>query len=350
MKINVEATPYAERCFLTKNRTALIWPFINVPKQAGPYELFLDTNAFSKISWIDELPDEIRNQATFNPWPALMEQWLSNFELHLNPVKWIEDTLAPLAAKGVRFREDYAKEQAKLLKNNEAQLKTQWSLLFPYVAIMKVMVQKKIAPADALADLEALVRADVPRFTGNLMLMALIALLKSQQALKFANDEKPAYSYLESFLAFQPGKKDETDRINLPYLRNRSGDLSLWYTLPTLLQKGYKTVGEPVIVTGDKALHRVIFRALPPVAHESGRTAFTISPFELSQSMQTNILELATSVQIRSSTTVKERAGQMGTLFEIAKSYCTFSEEKDALDEGWHEWCCPGFGKEFVFD
>lgn len=52
------------------------------------------------------------------------------------------------------------------------------------------------------------------------MLTALGTLLKGSQSLKLADDSKPAFSYLDSFLAFQPGQKDETDHINVPYLRN----------------------------------------------------------------------------------------------------------------------------------
>jgi len=62
--------------------------------------------------------------------------------------------------------------------------------------------------------------ARIPRFTSAIMLTALGTLLKGSQSLKLADDSKPAFSYLDSFLAFQPGQKDETDHINVPYLRN----------------------------------------------------------------------------------------------------------------------------------
>jgi len=87
---------------------------------------------------------------------------------------------------------------------------------------------------------------DIPRFTSAMMLVALGTLLKSNQSLKLVGDLKPAFSYLDSFLAFQPGQKDETDHINVPYLRNRAGDLNLWLSLPLLRQQGYPKLEEHI--------------------------------------------------------------------------------------------------------
>lgn len=347
----VQAVPYGDRYLPVDGGIALIWPYANLGKGAGPYELFLDTNALNKTRWAGRLPSELREKAILNPWPALMEQWLSNPEFREKPSARIEGMIAPLADMGIRFREGFADEQTALLRKNETQLRTQCSLLFPYVAIMKSLVREKGSPEDAVARLRELTQADVPRFAACIMLTALAVVLKSRQSLRFAGDDNPAYSYLESFLAFQPGrKKGETDRINVPYLRNRAGDLSLWYAVPMLLQQGYRLVGEPVVVTGDKALHRVIFRALPPLWHENRRIAFTIDPEVLDEASRSKIAEAVAGLRIRQALTDEERARRMKTLFDLAKSWCIHPEERDALDEALHEWWKPGDGLELVFD
>lgn len=50
------AVPYGERCVLTPSGCAVVWPFLNAKKGDGPYELFLDTNALSKVDWARQLP------------------------------------------------------------------------------------------------------------------------------------------------------------------------------------------------------------------------------------------------------------------------------------------------------
>lgn len=117
--------------------------------------------------------------------------------------------------------------------------------------------------------LEHIVQQDIPRSGPLITLTALGTLLKAQQSLKLTDDPQPAFSYLESFLAFQPGRKDETDYMNVPYLRNRAFDLNLWLTLPVLRQHGYRFEGIPAIVTRDRVLHRLILRVIPPIWREN---------------------------------------------------------------------------------
>lgn len=336
--------PYQNRYLATDCGVALVWPFANSQRGEGPYELFLDTNALNNTQWVGLLPSDVRERAILNPWPALMEQWLSNPMFRKEASSRIASMIAPLAKAGIRFRDGFAEKQTELLKKNELQLRTQASLLFPYVAIMKVLARESVGPEEALARLNKFVQAEVPRFSGSVMLIALTVLLKARQSLRLAGDKKPAYSYLESFLAFQPGKKDETDRISIPYLRNRAGDLSLWYAIPMLLQHGYPFVGEPVVVTGDKALHRVILRLLPPGVHGTGQVGFTVLNEELEQEVVSEILRIGGSVKVRQSTTLNERVNQVQELFRLAEGFCEHVEEKAALNEAWKEWCQPGFG------
>lgn len=336
---------YQDRYLITDSGTALVWPFLNVAKGEGPYELFLDTNALSKTQWVGQLPTEILQRAVVNPWPALMEQWLSNPAFRGNATQRIQDMVAPLADLGVRFRPGFAQEQTTLLSKNEKLWRYQCSLLFPYVAIMKSLLREKVSPADALARLDTFVSADVPRFAGSIMLMALAVLLKSKQSLKLPGASKPAYSYLASFLAFQPTrKKEETDRINIPYLRNRSGDLSLWYAVPTLRQHGYDFIGEPVLVTADNALHRVILRVISPVLHETGMAGFYVASGALDDAMQARILEAAQNIRVRQSPTPSEMTRRLETQFRLAQEWCEHAEERQALDEAWLDWCKPGIG------
>ncbi|PAU51976.1 hypothetical protein BZL41_26470 [Pseudomonas sp. PIC25] len=335
---------YQDRYLLTDSGTALVWPFLNVAKGDGPYELFLDTNALSKTQWVDQLPTEILRRVVVNPWPALMEQWLSNPEFRNDSTQRIKDMVAPLADRGVHFRPSYAREQTTLLSKNETLWRYQCSLLFPYIAIMRSLMREKVSPEEALARLDTFVHADVPRFAGSVMLMALAVLLKSKQSMKLPGASKPAYSYLDSFLAFQPAKKGEKDHINIPYLRNRSGDLSLWYAVPTLRQQGYDFIGEPVLVTADNVLHRVILRLIPPVLSETGMAGFYVASDELHRELQARILKAARDIQVRRSPGPEEIAPRLETQFRLAQEWCERPEEKKALEEAWLEWCKPGIG------
>ncbi|KAL0630445.1 hypothetical protein Q9L58_010708, partial [Maublancomyces gigas] len=334
--------PYEDRYVLTPSGSAVVWPFLNATKGNGPYELFLDTNALSKVEWAGQLPQAIRDQSILNPWPALLEQWLSNPEFRADPVNRIDVMTKALVNQGFTFRKNFATEQVALLRKNEAALKTQFSLIFPYVVFMKSLLSKKMSVDDALAQLDRIGQADVPRFTSNLMLTALGVVLKSQQALKLTGDNKTAYSYLDSFLAFQSGQKGESNHITMPYLRNRAGDLNLWLILPVLNQQGYTFVGTPAVVTGDKVLHRLILRVLPPLLHESRQTSFSILPEGLEDAQCRKILQVVKTVQVRDNLTSEQRTRRMAALFELAQEFCANDDEKTILDVAWREWCLPG--------
>ena len=171
-------------------------------------------------------------------------------------------------------------------------------------------------------------------------------MLKSKQATKLEGDANTAFSYLESFFAFQPGKKDEQDFINVPYLRNRAGDLSLWLCLSLLSQQGYSFVGSPAIVTGDKALHRLIVRAIPPVLRLDRKAAFGLAPDGLPPHMAEQIAGILAQVQVRGDITGEEGLTRVTNLFEHAKTCCAEERERQALDEIYADWWRPGFGKE----
>ncbi|ABM31138.1 hypothetical protein QRO08_22265 [Paracidovorax citrulli] len=352
MESSNQPIPYAARCerLPPSGTTALVWPFVNVAKGEGPYELFLDTNALARTEWAEQLPAADRVRYSLNPWPALMEQWMSNQKLRESPdpAAWVNDRLAPLASRGFLFRARFAQQQVALLRKNESALRTQFSLIFPYVALMRSLLSQKVPPEEALAKLDALMQADVPRFTGMAMLLALSVLLKGRQSLKLDGDPKPAYSYLESFLSFQPGKKDEADHITLPYLRNRAGDLNLWLSVPMLRQAGYEFIGTPALVTEDKALHRVILRTLPPVLTPNRAMGFGVDSNGLDPEICHRIVMAVGPMVVRGAVTSQEKEERLGRLFAMAGAACARPEETAALDEAWRTWCQPGMHERFV--
>ncbi|MGN3935898.1 hypothetical protein ABVB18_11845 [Xanthomonas citri pv. mangiferaeindicae] len=352
MNCTEQSVPYAARCerLPPSGTFAIVWPFVNLARGVGPYELFLDTNALARTEWAGQIPANERSRYCLNPWPALVEQWLSNPALRNDPdpAARVEAMLGKLAGHGFLFRPSFASEQIALLRKNEAALRHQFSLIFPYVAIMKSLVSEKVPPEDALAKLDHVMQADVPRFTGLAMLLALCVQLKARQSLKLDGDSKPAYSYLDSFLSFQPCKKDELDHINVPYLRNRAGDLNLWLSVPMLRQAGYSFVGTPALVTEDKALHRVVLRTLPSVQTESRAVAFCVHPGELAADVCAKVVAAVTSVEVRGAMTPKVREERLRRLFELAAGLCARPEERAALEETWGTWCLPGMDDQFA--
>lgn len=357
MRITKLAVPYDQRLLTTSTGTVVIWPFLNVERGDGPFELFLDTNSLNNAKWFGELPVDVRSRCVINPWPALLEQWLSNPKFRANAgqrmntersmtaEQRIEAMLKPFVEMGTPFRENFASQQVHVLTKNEAALKSQFSLIMPYVAIMKSTLAERVRAEEALQRLEALAKLDIPRITSAMMLSAMTTLLKSKQALKLEGGANTAYSYLESFFAFHPGKKDEQDFINVPYLRNRAGDLNLWLSLSLLSHQGYPFVGSPAIVTGDKALHRLIVRAIPPAWREDRQVSFALAPDGLPEPMIKQIGGILEQVDVRTSVTGDETLMRVTNLFEYAKACCGDERARLALDEIYLEWWLPGFGK-----
>jgi hypothetical protein len=143
-------------------------------------------------------------------------------------------------------------------------------------------------------------------------------------------------------------KKCEIDRINIPYLRNRSGDLTLWYLLPLLIQHGYELVGEPVVVTADKALHRLMFRVLPPVLHESRAVAFSVDPREVDECISNPIQELMSGLAVSPNLGPAERNRRLKLQYDLAAQHCLFDEERQELMLAWKSWTQPGTGLEMA--
>ena len=326
----------------------MIWPFLNVKRGRGELELFLDNNALTRAEWLSELPEDLLRDCVVNPWMAIQEQWFSNPCFRKDPETRIDGWIDNLARYGVKFRMGYSSDQVQLLMKNEKALRRQFSSVVPFVAIMRCLLSQKMPVDESLARLTEMGQSDIPRFTGAIALTALGVALKKQQSFKCESDPKPAYSYLSSFLDFHPADKDESDYMNVPYLRNRAGDLNMWLALPVLRQLGYSIGSHCALATGDKALHRVIFRAIPPVMTPDGVTSFSVAPNELSQEAFDRVVQVVLSLQARRMPTLDEQRARMKTVFNLAKAWTNDQRERDALDEVFSEWWLPGHGVAIV--
>jgi len=345
MRIVDQPVPYAERYLRTSSGTAVIWPFLNIEKGTGPYELFLDTNALGNAQWFAQLPEAVRAKCVINPWPALLEQWISNPHFRKSTRDRIDTMTEALARQGALFRDRFAQDQERLLRKNDAALRTQFSVIMPYIVIMKSLLAEKVSAEQSLCRLQDLMGQDVPLFTSAILLAALGVLLKGCQTLKLAGDSKPAFSYFDSFLAFQPGQKGEADHITVPYLRNRAGDLNLWLGVPLLQQQGYRFVGTPAMVTGDRALHRLIARVIPPVLHHDSIMRPALFPEGLPEALCQRIMAILAQAPVRAAPTTEQHLSRMSKLFDVAKRYCADAREQHALDEVFSAWWRPGFGR-----
>lgn len=76
--MNNQNISFSDRIISLPSGFSLIWPFRNVAKSFGPYELFLDNNALVSSRWFTELEKSIKYKSTISPIHALSEQWLSN--------------------------------------------------------------------------------------------------------------------------------------------------------------------------------------------------------------------------------------------------------------------------------
>ena len=339
-----EAVPYLQRCHRTESGTAVIWPFLNVERSRVKAELYLDNNALTRSQWLSELPQDLLRNCVVNPWMAIQEQWFSNPCFRKDPKNRIDGWIDNLAQYGVKFRTGYASDQVQLLMKNEKALRRQFSSVVPFVAIMKCLLSQKMPVDESLARLTEMGQSDIPRFTGAIALTALGVALKKQQSFKWESDPKPAYSYLSSFLDFHPADKDESDYMNVPYLRTRAGDLNMWLALPVLRQLGYSIGNHSALATGDKALHRVIFRAIPPVMTPTGATGFSVAPNELHQEAFDRVAGVVLGLQARGMPTLDEQLARMKTVFNLAKALTNDQRERDALDEVFSEWWLTGHG------
>lgn len=97
-------------------------------------------------------------------------------------------------------------------------------------------------------------------------------------------------------------------------LRSWAGDLNLWLCLSLLRQQGHRFVGTPSVVTGDRALRRLIVRVIPPILHGDPTMTFALSPEGLPMPLCQRIMAMAAPVRVRATPTTEERMVRMGVL------------------------------------
>lgn len=340
--------PFQDRIIELPSGFTLIWPFRNLSRSTGPYELVLDNNALIRSGWFSELPISVRHKAIISPFHALSEQWLSNPSFRDNTRERIKGMIKPFLQLGNIFENNYEDKLTRLLVKNDQESKAQWMMSYLFVVLLYRLISSKKGNNKAKELLQSLKYADVPRFNGCIMLCTLADYLNENKGVKLVGDNKPAYSYISSFVDLHSKNKNESC-VDENYLRNRAGDVSMWLYLPMLIQNNYQQAGELVVVTQDKALKKLVFRCLPSVASEDGRMAFTfdensfepVHSEEIWKRIQANICLPSPKVS---------RAEQLKRL-ECLKIHVLEDADEVLISEVesvWKEWVVPGFFGEFT--
>ncbi|MGH1499927.1 hypothetical protein ACRBEF_10400 [Yersinia proxima] len=339
---------FSERIIKLPSGFSLIWPFRNVSKSVGPYELFIDNNALVTSRWFTELEASIKIKTVLSPSHALSEQWLSNPLFRDNAVERIKKFLTPFVNEGVLFESGYAEKCAHLLKMNEKESRSQWMIIYLYVVLLYRIVSSKkddIHPKQLLMELNQI---DVPRFNGCIMLCTLAGYLKENKTIKLIGDNKTAFSYIASFIDLHTRNKNESN-VDERYLRNRVGDLSMWLYLPMLMQHGYKKAGELVVVTQDNVLKNFVFRCFPGVLIEDGQMAFSFDERSFESNHSENIMK-----RILANTNISfqpvDRKKQLEKLSRLKTHVIEGAEAAliAEVDKVWDEWLVPGFFDSFT--
>lgn len=345
--MTVADIPYEERMAPLHGGYAMIWPFRNLGKGSGPYELYLDNNALARHEWLKSVDPNMRKRIILNPALAWAEQWLSNPSFRSNAEDRIGEFIAPFVSEGFLFPAQYASLQARSLKKNDAAWRTQWMLVYLYVVLLYRIIKAKKGddlPEKLLAGLK---NQDVPIFTGCIMLCCLGSYLRSNQNMRLAGDSNSAYSYINSFISLHGRGKGESE-FDENYLRNRVGDLSLWYALGALMHNGYKLAGEPVLVTQDRVLVRLILRCFPSYLDPSARMMFTFDERAFDPQHRGAIVERISATVRAPRPSIDRQAQQkrMDTLRDYVKQGAD-EQLVSAIDRVWNDWLTPGFNSSF---
>ncbi|HCM1951988.1 TPA: hypothetical protein N3A08_005085 [Salmonella enterica subsp. salamae serovar 9,46:z4,z24:z39:z42] len=343
--MSFEDIDFSNRVIKLPSGFSLIWPFRNIPKSNGPYELFIDNNALVIHKWFKELDNSVKVKSVLSPFHALNEQWLSNPSFRNNAVERIQKFLTPFIDEGVVFDNNYAINVAKLLKANEKESKSHWMITYLYVILLYRIVSSKSNDSLPQQLLSTLKDIDVPRFNGCTMLCTLAAYLKENKGIKLIGDSKTAFSYVASFVDLHSSNKNES-KVDENYLRNRAGDLSMWLHIPILTQHRYQTAGDAVVVTQDNVLKNFIFRCFPAVLTGNGTMAFSFDEKSFDPIHSNDIVKkILTNIEIKKKYHPTERTEQYAKLRRL-KSHVTEGANEDLIIEVnkvWDEWITPGF-------
>lgn len=340
-----------DRRIVWQNHTAFIYPFIGQNPNSEAVELVFDTNAvIHPKDWMFALDQRLlkAENVVLNPHLAWVEQWLSNEQFLLSSTDKINKALESFGKYKCSFAHNYAEIQSQNLCKSDQDLRFKFAMLFGYIAIAKLLLDAKESfewKCNKLVEISN--ERDFPRFSGMLMFIAITLYFQKYQKVKITGDTKPVFSYLESFFAFQSGNKNEKNYLNLSYLRNRSGDLTLWYSMPMLFgsasDQQLSVVGNPVVVTGDKALNRVIFRLLPPSTTNGSEITFVFADKEIPSEYRDDLNRFVKSINTQFSPPKdeQEKLFRLECLMQRAVELTNISDEKNELNRILSECIAP---------
>lgn len=339
--------PHSERVVRLSDGSALIWPYYNVRVGSGPWEIAVDSNRLERTQWLTSFRQQWSTiEFSVDLFPALAEKWLASPAFRKDTAEQIEVIAERYRQGGVRLPEHYAVEKADELKKGHKTLSYQWTLIFYYVAILKKIMELWTAE-EGMLRLAEISSAQVPRASALLSLGALSLYLRSRQDVKLTGDSDRAYSHVQRFFSFQPGKKGEENHINIPYMRNRALDLALFYFWPVRDIQNRKPHGQPVVITEDKALHSLVFRILP-LMYMPGSTglaipvAIAIDEFEPVERATFEKWRSRINVSFQPPADDATKRQRLENLYRLARTCTDRHDERQALDEVWQDWSLPG--------
>ncbi|WP_156963775.1 hypothetical protein [Muricoccus aerilatus] len=342
-----QLVPYIKRLLVAEGSggaaTAVIWPFVDQATAEPLLELLIDSNVLLRPKTLSELKPLLRRPYNLNINMALVEQWLSNEAFRSDPAAKISEYVSGFVREGFYFPKDFALDRAQWLQRNSEALRYNGALQFAYIALTKKLLDSREGNDHTLRQLTRIRDADIPRFSCCLLLAAVSLFLKNNQHLKLVGDKTNAYSYVRAFFDYQIKKKKEAPYITARYLQNRAGDLSLWLSASLFNALGAEWLGEPVVVTQDKILHRFVFRLMPLVSRPEVVSCSYLSS-ELPEGGRTEMDELVAALgkPHRGPPTREEKCQRLRNLFALANEYCD-AQERVELDRIWEEWIVPGF-------
>lgn len=358
---------YNERTLFLSDRTALVWPFINLGITNGIHELYLDNNTLIKHKWYTLLPDSISKSSKLNFDQAFDEQWVSNPEFSSAAQRRINELLGPFRSYDVNIDAAYPEKKASQLARNSVIIHKSWMTSYLYVLLLYRIFKAKKGDTKPRELLETLKNKRVPRFGSLVSLCTVACYLKDNQNVRMRNDDKKAYSYVQDFVSPKLSAKNEGEG-DVAYLRNRAGDCHLWL-LPLKLgaiadkERDNKaeaqgkdrldiaiddTFTKMVLVTKDKALHSFVFKCFPFVYSEDRlKGRFDKESFESEHSERIQTL-IATNTDWRDFEALEptidseEQFASQKRLFQHVTDGADASLIKEA-ERVWNEWLEPGF-------
>lgn len=347
---------YDERCWKSNDSTFFyIQPFQNSGLSTTYVELFLDNNVFCESTksakpFKDAICIKNIRGINVNPYPALVEQFLSNPQLRShNDIDGqpsstrIQEFVKICGSIGVRFEENYDSKMLKSIQSEQADSKFNIAILFGFVAIIKVLYDSKIDFEKKVGTLVDLSHQGVPNLRALLTLGVLAFYFQKNRSVIFRDTEKQIVSYFDSFFAF---KKKEGRYITARYLRNRSSDLWIWYLMPSLFKNTAhfdpQRTGTPIVVTADKFLAQIPFRLVPPLLNQNSgdkSLTFGFSAQGLDEDIQLDISNYLEKINMPPDCKVRDfdKAKALKPLYLFALKIVNEKERAEIITT-WVEW------------